>query len=1079
MSATSPIDPDLTRNNWSYWAVTHRPLILFAMIALVLAGLFAYTRLGRAEDPSFTIKVASITVIWPGATARELQDQVIDRIERKMQELPFFDRVQTYSKSGFAALQVSFRDSTPAREVPSLFYQLRKKLDDIRGEMPAGLIGPNVNDEFGDVDSVLYALTGEGVDYAEMKRIAERLQARLLRVPNVTKVNIYGTQGERIFVEFSHAKLATLGISAQVLFDSLQRQNLVAAAGTIDTGAARVPLRITGALDGVGAVAATPIDVGGRTFRLGDVATVTRGFVDPPTYLIRHEGRPALAIGVVMARGGNITTLGHDLAQSKAEFLRDVPVGVAFEQIADQPAVVDKAVEEFTVAFLEALAIVLAVSFLSLGWRTGIVVALSVPIVLSVVFLGMFALGIDLHRISLGALIIALGLLVDDAIIAVEMMVVKMEQGWDRTRAAAYAWTSTAFPMLTGTVVTAIGFLPVGLANSAVGEYAGGIFWVVGLSLIVSWFVAVLFTPYLGLKLLPDYRAIEERKHKKALAKALKRGLPAPEPRDHSDPHAIYETPIYRALRKVITACVDHKFLVVAATLIVVVASVIGFGRVQQQFFPTSDRSELFLQVRLPQGTAITATRQAIEEAEKLLTSDGDIATYTAYIGQGSPRFWLGLNVQLPDEAFGEIVIVSKGLKERERIKERLERAIADGALSQARVRVDRFNFGPPVGFPVQFRVIAQTPEDVRSIASQVRDVMRANPNVRDAHLDWNEQTPSVRLVIDQDRARALGLNVADVAQTLQTLLTGVTVTTVRERTERVDVVARAAPQERSNLGRIDELTIATRNGVAVPLSQVATVQFEYEEPILWRRNRDLTITVRSDVVDGVQPPVVSAQINAALADLRSNLPVGARIEQGGAVEESARGNASIFVLFPVMVIAMLTVLMMQLQSFSRLALVFITAPLGIVGASVALNLTGAPFGFVALLGMIALAGMIMRNTVILVQQIDEEIAAGLSMHDAIVEATVRRSRPVVLTALAAILAMIPLAKSLFWGPMAITIAGGLAGATLLTLLFLPALAAVWFRVRRPVVASKVTTRDDEPMLPGFGRAGGAPQAAE
>ncbi|QCI69098.1 efflux RND transporter permease subunit [Phreatobacter stygius] len=1038
----------MSKGNWSYWAVTHPALVLFMILALVTGGAFSYFRLGRAEDPSFTIKVAVITAVWPGATAREMQDQVAERIEKKLQELPWFERVQTYTKPGFTAMQLVFRDNTPARDVPTLFYQTRKKLDDLRGELPAGLIGPNVNDEYGDVDSVLFTLTGDGASYAELKRIAERLKSRLLRVPNVTKVNLYGAQDERIFVEFSHAKLATLGVPASAIFESLQRQNAVVPAGTIDTGSARVPLRVTGALDGVAAVAATPVDVNGRIFRLGDIATITRGFVDPPTYLIRQEGQQALLVGVVMQKGANITTLGEDLARARDEFRRDIPVGIELGQIADQPKVVEHAISEFARSFVEALAIVLLVSFLSLGWRTGIVVALSVPMVLAVVFIAMFALGIDLHRISLGALIIALGLLVDDAIIAVEMMVVKMEQGWDRLSAAAYAWTSTAFPMLTGTLVTAIGFLPVGLANSSVGEYAGGIFWVVGLALMVSWFVAVVFTPYLGSKLLPDFHKLEQRKYERAVIRAAKRGKPAPPQPDHSDPHAIYDTRMYRGLRRAVGWSVDHKFFVVATTLVVFVGAVVAFGRVQQQFFPISERPELFFEMRLPQGTAITSSLETAKRAEAMLKGDPDITTYTTYVGQGSPRFWLGLNPQLPDESFAQIVIISKDLEARERIKTRLEAEVAGGKLSEARVRVDRFNFGPPVGFPVQFRVIGIEPQAVRDVAIKVRDIMRGNPNTRDPHLDWNEQSPSVKLVVDQDRARSLGLNVQDVAQTLQTLLSGVTVTSVRDRTERVDIVARAVGPERVDLGRIGDLTIIARGGVPVPLAQVARIEFEQEDPILWRRNRDLTMTVRSDVRDGIQPPVVSAQVQTALKDLIAALPAGMRIEQGGAVEESAKANTSIFILFPVMLLAMLSVLMLQLQSFSRLFLVFSTAPLGLIGASFGLNLTGAPFGFVALLGLIALAGMIMRNTVILVQQIDEDQASGYSLHDAIIEATVRRSRPVVLTALAAMLAMIPLARSLFFGPMAITIAAGLFGATILTLLFLPALYAVWFRVK-------------------------------
>jgi multidrug efflux pump subunit AcrB len=1058
-------DPRLTSSgNWSYQAVRHPALVLFAILMLMASGLYAWLQLGRAEDPSFTIKIANVVTIWPGATARDMQDQVAERIEKKLQELPFLDRVQTFTKPGFSAMQVSLRDTTPPKDVPGLFYQIRKKIDDIRADLPAGVIGPNINDEFGDVDAVLYTITGEGVSYADMKRVAERLKSRLLRVPNVTKVNLYGVQDEKIFVEFSHAKLATLGIPVTALFESLQRQNAMVPAGSVDTGVARVPLRVTGALDGVAAVAATPVEVGGRVFRLGDIATITRGTVDPPAFLIRQQGVPALAVGVVMEKGANIAHFGEALAQAKAEFAAQVPAGISFTQIADQPRVVEKAVSEFTRSFIEALLIVLAVSFVSLGWRTGIVVALSVPLVLAAVFVAMYALGIDLHRISLGALIIALGLLVDDAIIAVEMMVVKMEQGWDRMSAAAYAWTSTAFPMLTGTLVTAIGFLPVGLAASSTGEYAGGIFWVVGLSLIVSWFVAVLFTPWLGVKLLPDYRALAERRHAKAVAKALKQGKAAPPPPNHDDPHALYETPSYRALRRLIGWCVDHRLTVIAATLVIFVASVAAFTRVPQQFFPTSDRGELFLQMRLPQGSSITATQALAVRAEAMLAGDADIATHTTYIGEGVPRFWLGLNRQLPDESFAEIVIQTRDLAARERVKARLEALIVDGALSEARVRVDRFTFGPPVGFPVQFRVIGPEPNAVREVAAQVRDIMRANANTRDAHLDWNEQSPAVRLVIDQDRARALGLNVQDIAQALQTLVSGVTVTSVRDRTERVDVVARAVREERVDLARLDELTLTVRGGVAVPLAQVARLENIHEDPILWRRNRDLTITVRADVADGIQPPVVSQQVMASLQPVIEKLAPGMRIEMGGAIEESAKANASLAALFPLMVLCMLTVLMLQLQSFSRLALVFFTAPLGIVGAAAALLATGRPFGFVALLGLIALAGMIMRNTVILVQQVDEEARGGLAMREAIIEATVRRSRPVVLTAAAAILAMIPLASSLFWGPMAITIAGGLAGATVLTLLFLPALAALWFRVGRAAVVQAPAAAQPAPV---------------
>ena len=1016
----------MRRFNLSAWAVAHPALILFLIVMFGVGGLLSYRSLGRAEDPSFTIKVAVVTTMWPGATAADMQLQVADPIEKKLQELPYFDKVTTYTKPSFTAMQVAFKDNTPAREVPELFYQIRKKISDIKDDLPAGIIGPSVNDEYGDVDSILYMLTAKGADYAQMKKVAEGLRQRLLKVKDVTKVNLYGTQDEKIYIEFSNTKLATLGITTEQIFQSLARQNAVVPAGTVESAAQRVPLRVTGALDGAKAVAETPVEANGRVFRLGDIANVTHGFVDPPDFQVRQEGKPAIGIGVVMAKGANILELGPAVKSATAEFMAAVPQGFDLQQIADQPAVVDHAVSEFVHSFIEALAIVLFVSFLALGWRTGIVVALSVPLVLAIVFITMNAMGIDLHRITLGALIIALGLLVDDAIIAVEMMVVKMEQGWDRVRAASFAWESTAFPMLTGTLVTAAGFLPIGFADSSVGEYAGGIFWVVAIALVASWFVAVMFTPYIGVKLLGSL-ARSGPKH---------------------DPHAIYETRTYRALRRVIEWCVERRLTVVLATVGIFVLSIAGFSHVQQQFFPLSERPELFFQLRLPEGTAFGTTLESVKKAEALLKGDTDISDYTAYVGRGSPRFWLGLNPQLPNQSFAEIVIVSKDVEARERIKARLEKAVANGALAEARVRVDRFNFGPPVGFPVQFRVIGPDTKKVRDIAYRVRDVMRANNQVVDPHLDWNEQSPYLKLVVDQDRVRALGMTPQDISKSLSMLLSGVPITIVRDGIEKVEVVARAIPSERLDLSHIGDLSLYSKNGVAVPLSQIAKVEYSHEEPILWRINRDMAITVRADVVDGVQPPDATNAIWPKLKPIRDTLEPAYRIEIGGAIEESQKGNASIFVLFPLMIAAMLTLLMVQLQNISRLALVFLTAPLGIIGASLALNVADRPFGFVALLGLIALAGMIMRNAVILVDQIESDVESGLTRREAIVEATVRRARPVILTAMAAILAMIPLSRSAFWGPMATTIMGGLFVATFLTLLFLPSLYALWYRNR-------------------------------
>jgi multidrug efflux pump len=1040
----------MKRFNLSEWAITHQSLVLFMIILLGAAGIYAYRNLGRAEDPSFTIKTMIVQVAWPGATATEMQEQVADTIEKKLQTLPYLDRIESYSQPGVSFIRVFLIDKTPPSRVKELWYQVRKKVGDIRGDLPPGIIGPNFNDEYGDVYSALYMLTADGLGLAELKARAEDIRQRLLRVADVNKVDIVGERPQKIFIELSHAKLATLGLTPQQIFDSVAKQNAVVSGGSVDTSADRINVRVTGAFSGVAAIAAVPVQAGGQVFRLGDIATVRRGYEDPPTFLVREGGKPALGLGVSMQDGANIITLGQNLKRAMEAVIAELPVGIEVTQIADQPHIVEESVSEFVKTFAEALVIVLAVSLLSLGWRTGIVVALSVPLVLAIVLLVMYAAGIDLHRITLGALIIALGLLVDDAIIAIEMMVVKMEQGWDRARAATYAWTSTAFPMLTGTLVTAAGFLPVGFAKSSAGEYAGGIFWIVGLALIASWLVAVLFTPYLGLKLLPDFAGTGAAAAPSRVRRLLRRvGLRSGSRRNvHAEPGAIYDTRVYRALRRVIGLCLKWRKTVVAVTVLMLAAALAGFGLVQQQFFPTSTRSELFFELRLPEGTAIGVTDASAKRAEQLLAADPDIVTFTTYVGQGSPRFWLGLNPVLPNPNFAQIVIVTKDLAARERVKARLERAIADGALPEARARVDRFVFGPPVGFPVQFRVIGPDPMKVREIAEDVRQVMAANAKIVDPHLDWSEQVKSIRLEVDQDRARALGLTPQDVAQTLQTLLSGYTVTQYREGIEHIDVVARAVPSERLELDRLPTLTIATRNGVAVPLSQIARLNYEYEEPILWRRNRDIVLTARGDVIDRVQAPDVSKEVEAKLAGIKHALPYGYRIETGGSIEESVKANGALVAVFPVMAIVMLTFLMIQLQSFSRLALVFVTAPLGLIGATGALLVANRPFGFVALLGLIALAGMIMRNTVILVDQIDRDIAAGHGRHRAIIDATVRRARPVVLTALAAILGMIPLARSIFWGPMAITIMGGLFVATVLTLLVVPALYSLWFRVR-------------------------------
>lgn len=1013
----------MTDINLSRWAINHPAIVLFMIMASTIAGIFAYGMLGRAEDPSFTIKTMIVQVAWPGASAEEVQAQVAEPLEKRLQEIPQLDYVRTYSRPGVAVLQVQLTDSTRGRKVADVWYQVRKKLNDQRVSLPQGVQGPFFNDEYGDVFAAVYMISGDGLTASDLKHYAEAAQKALLRVKDVAKVQLFGVTEDKIFIEFSTRKLATLGLTPQAIFDTVGKQNAVVGAGAIETGADKVQIRVTGAFKGVDAIAAVPIEANGKTFRLGDIASVSRGPQDPPENITRHNGARAAGVGVAMADNANVLALGENLTAAMAAFKASLPTGVNVDQISDQPKVVADSVGEFLESFVEALGIVLLVSFLSLGFRTGIVVALSVPLVLAIVFIAMAAAGMNLDRITLGALIIALGLLVDDAIIAVEMMVVRMEQGYDRASAATFAWTSTAFPMLTGTLVTTAGFLPVGFASSTAGEYAGNIFTVVGLALVISWFVAVVFTPYLGVKLLPPIKG-------------------------HADPHAIYETRIYRAFRSTVRSAVRHRFIVIAITVGAFLASIAGMAFVQQQFFPTSSRPELFIETRMPEGSSIGATQAAAREAEALLKDDADVKFFTTYVGQGAPRFFLALNPVLPNESFALTVIMTANAEARERLKTKLETAIAAGAVPQARLRIDRLNFGPPVGFPVQFRVVGSDPIKVREIAYKVREIMRSEPNAIQPQLDWNEQVKNVRLEIDQDRARAFGLSTQDVSQTLATLLSGYTISQYREGTDLIDVVARAVPEERLGLKGLPDLVLQTKNGTAVPLSQIAKLSYGYEEPILWRRNRDLVLTVRSDVAPGVQAPTVTEAILPKLKGVIEALPAGYRIDKGGAVEESEKANVALFKLFPLMFLAMLTLLMFQVQSFSKLFLVFSTAPLGLIGAVAALLVFNAPFGFVALLGVIALAGILMRNTVILVDQIDHDHAGGLSLFDSIIESTVRRARPVVLTALAAILGLAPLATSVFWGPLAKAMMGGLAVGTFLTLLFLPALYAAWFGVK-------------------------------
>jgi multidrug efflux pump subunit AcrB len=1016
---------EATGFNLSAWGVRNGALTLFAMLLLGMLGAGAWFQLGRAEDPSFTLKVMVVSAQWPGATAEEMQAQVADRIESRLQDLAHLDRLETYVRPGVAVTTIVLRDTTPPAQVAPAWYQVRKKLGDITHTLPAGVRGPFFNDEYSDVYSAVFALTG--ADNAELVRQAEAIKQRFLRVPGVEKVAIQGEIEQRVYVEASHARLATLGVPPSALMEALARQNPVAPAGTVELGALRVNLRVTGALDGLAAIREVPVSAGeGRTLRLGDIATVTRGPADPPSAAVFHEGQGAVMIAIAKQRGFNVLALGTSLTAALAEIRRDLPTGLTLAAVADQPRIVAESVAEFLQKFVAALVVVLVVSFLSLGLRAGIIVALSVPLTLAAVFVLMLWWGTELERISLGALILALGLLVDDAIIAIEAMVVKLEEGWDRARAAAFAWGNTAGPMLSGTLVTVAGFIPVGFAASTSGEYAGGIFWVVGAALIASWFVAVWFTPWLGAKLLATPKRVV-----------------------HHD--AQYAGRFYRALRRLVAWCVDHRFVVLLAGVVMLGAGFFGMALTKKQFFPTSARLELLVDMNLRQGAGFAGTRDALARIAATLEHDADATTYTAYVGAGAPRFFLALNPDLPNEAFGKLVVQARDVPARERLRERLIALAESGAIPEARVRVSRLDFGPPVGFPVQFRVMGGSPAELRASAERVMETLRAVPGARDVQLAWGERAPSMRLVLDQDRIVQLGLSPQAIAQSVQTMLSGATATQLREGDRLVDVVLRVPEEERRSLSTLADLTLVTAAG-PVALAQVARLEPVMEEPILWRRSREPFLTVRAEVAPGFQAPDVTAAALPAMRALQASLPIGQRIEAGGASEESAKANASLFALFPAMIAVMLLILMVQLRHFGRTALVVATAPLGIPGAAAALLYMGQPFGFVALLGVIALAGMVMRNTLILVDQVRQDTEAGIGLRDAIIESTVRRARPVLLTALAAVLAFVPLTLSVFWGPMAVAMIGGLTLGTLATLLVVPALHALALRRPRPAI---------------------------
>ena len=1024
--------------NLSAWALNHRSMVAYLIIVLMVGGVMSYFKLGRAEDPDFTFKVMVVRTLWPGATAREVEQQITERIEKRLQDVPWADIVRSNSKAGESLVFITLKDYAPKKDVPDAWYQVRKKIGDIRHTFPAGVQGPFFNDEFGDTFINLFALTGDGFDVGRLRWEAERIARELRHVPDVKKIELVGVQDERIYVEISHRKLATLAIDPQIIIDTLQRQNAMASAGFFETESDRVRLRVSGEFDSLESVRAIGIQSGGKLFKLGDIAQVSRGFVDPPAPRMRVQGQPAVGIAIAMAKGGDVIALGDRLRGEVTRLQRNLPTGIDIHVIADQPEVVRKSISLFMSSLSEAVIIVLAVSFLSLGLRTGTVVALSIPLVLAITFLFMEILGIDLQRVSLGALVIALGLLVDDAIIAVEMMVVKMEQGWDRFRAATFAYTSTAFPMLTGTLITAAAFTPVGFAKSSAGEYTFSIFAVVTIALLVSWVVAVVFTPYLGYKLLDA---------KKLQAQAAKHG------------EDLYASPFYQRVRTAVEWCLRRRWWVIGATVAAFVLSLVAFnGGVQKQFFPTSERLELLVDVWLPQGASLKATEAQARKIEQLLLNDpemkSDVVDFVSYIGNGSPRFYLPLDQQLFNDNFAQFVVMTRDMTAREELKQRLEKHFANDSaawrdgLANARVRVLRLENGPPVGYPVQFRVSGDDIHALRGVAEEVARVMRANPHVQDVNFDWNEMSKTVRLEVDQDRARALGVSSFDLSNALSLLLNGLSTTQMRERDVLVDVVIRAVGDERVRLSALQDIAIRTASGRSVPLAQVVKLRYELEDGLIIRRNRLPTVTVRADIRGAVQAPVVTQQISPQLDAVRATLPPGFRIEVGGAIEESGKGERSIKAVMPVMVFLVITLLMVQLQNIGRTVLVLLTAPLGLIGVALALLVFNVPFGFVANLGVIALSGMIMRNSVILVDQIEQDEKAGKPTWEAIVGSTVRRFRPIMLTAAAAILAMIPLSRSVFWGPMAVAIMGGLIVATLLTVFFLPALYAAWYRVK-------------------------------
>ena len=1036
--------------NLSRWAIQHKHLTAFLLILIMASGLYSLRNLGQKEDPDFMFRVMVIQVNWPGASVHEMQEQVVDKIETKLQETPKLDFVQSYTHPGSAVVFLNLRGDSRGREVNDAFYQVRKKIGDIKHTLPEGVEGPYFNDEFGDTYLALYAIEGDGFTYPELRDYAKSARDILLRVNGVGKVDLLGLQPEKIYIEIPSRVLAERNISVEDIRSALAGQNSQAPAGTVQTGERSVRLDVQGSILSVDEIRDLRLRAGGQTIRLGDVAVVKRGTEDPPVSKIRHNGKESVVIGVVMANGFNVVEVGKELEAAIAQIHNELPLGIQFSKISDQPAIVTRAIGEFLKALGEALLIVLAVSLLSLGWRAGLVVALTIPLVLAATFLVMDIIGIDLQRISLGALIIALGLLVDDAMIAVEMMERKLEEGFDKLKAASFAYTSTAFPMLTGTLITTAGFIPVGFAASSAGEYVNSLFWVVGIALVSSWFAAVYFTPWVGYTVL---------KHRPA-----ENGV-------HRD---VYDTPLYRRLRTAIEWCVRHKKAVVVATVLVFALSAAGFKFVPKNFFPASERPEILADLWLPEGTAYKETEAQAKRLEQRLLADPDVGEFTAFVGEGAPRFFLPLDQQLKTQNFAQFLILPKKTGQRDTVIARVRAALASD-FPDVRFKVEELPMGPPVGWAIQLRVQGPDRAEVRRIAEEIKKAAATHPEVYNLHDNWLEPAPSLKLDIDQDRARAIGVTSGAVRQTLQGVLSGRTLAEFREKDQTIGIVLREPGSLRSLLTAVENAYVKTSSGASVPVSQVASVRMAFEPGVEWRRDRLPTITVRGQVPPGSQSVDIENEIYKQLEPLRNSLPLGYRIEMQGAVEESAKSQASIAAKAPILAIAILILLMVQLQSFPHTLLVLSTAPLGIIGAALALLVFQAPFGFVAILGVIALAGIIMRNTVILVDQIEQDMEAGIDAYNAIVGSAVRRFRPIMLTAAAAVLALIPLAELSFWGPMALAMMGGLLAATVLTMTFLPALYALAFRVEAPAAEAHSLHPDSElkALPPALAEAGG------